>query len=346
MRRRRMRLVTWLVVAGWVVPAVAWAPARPAGGAEAAEPSAGETAPAGATPPAPSADTETEWRTHMVTGERAYRVRDFARAEAELSVALKVAEDFGKDDPRLILTLGRLVQIYVAQGKHVTAIGPATRLLEAREETLGPKHLNVAEASNNLAGLYADSDKPAKAKPLLERALAICKADSGGERLQAIVLDNLGEVERDLDHLDAAESFAREGLALRKAQYGTNHRWYAKSLETLGTILLTRGEAAKAEETLRESLSIRRSKIGWNRPLIIRSLVHLADACKAQKKHENAENYYKQAIRMGEGGLGRNDDARAEAFEGYADLLRQTDRADEATEMADQAKTIRAALKK
>jgi len=45
------------------------------------------------------------------------------------------------------------------------------------------------------------------------------------------------------------------------------------------------------------------------------------------------------------GGLGRNDDVRADAYEAYADLLRQTDRADEAQKMADQAKAIRDALK-
>jgi tetratricopeptide (TPR) repeat protein len=283
----------------------------------------------------------------MVTAERAFRRRDLDRAEAELTAAVKVAEAFGKTDERLGVSLGRLAQVYAMQGKYAEAIGPAKRLLEAREAALGPDHLNVADALNNLAGLYMDTDQPKKAKPLLERALAICQGDERThERLRAIVLDNLAELERDQGNLDAAETAARKALALRKAHFGESHPWYAKSRETVGTIHLARGEAAEAEEAFRECLSIRRMKMGWNRPVIIRSLVHLAAACKAQKKYGPAENYYKQAIRMGEGGLGRNDDARAETYEAYADLLRKTDRAAEADEMAEEAETIREALEK
>ncbi len=348
MTRDHSRLVTWMVALGvallmTAVPAVGGAPAGGAAETPAAEkPPAGEAGSASA-----AGDATEEWRAHIVTSERAFRSRDFARAEAELVAAVKVAEAFGKEGNRLAVTLGRLVQVYAMQGEYAEAIGPAKRLLEARETVLGPDHINVADALNNLAGLYMDTDQPKKAKPLLERALTICKGDDRtSERLRAIVLDNLAELHRDQGRLDPAESAAREALALRKEQYGENNRWYAKSLETVGTVLLARGQAAEAEKAFRECLSIRRMKLGWNRPVIIRSLVHLADACKAQKKDEPAENYYKQAIRMGEGGLGRNDDARAEAYEGYADLLRQADRAGEAAEMAEQAKTIRAALGK
>jgi len=365
----------WVAVMG--VAAAVWMPVPEAVAAEAAEPSAEKPAPekpaaAPAEKPAaapaekeaaapaekPAAapaekeaaapvDRDEEWRTHVITAEQAFRRRDFARAEAELSAAVKVAEAFGSDDKRLAVSLARLMQVYAVQGKHAEAIGPGKRLLALRESALGPKHIDVADALNNLASLNMDSDKPDEAKPLLERALAICKAtDRGAERLHAIVLDNLAELQRDKGNLEAAEPLARQGLALRKEQYGGSHRWYAKSLETVGTILSAKGQHAEAEETFRECLTIRRMKVGWNRPILIRSLVHLADACKAQKKYEAAENYYKRAIQQGQGGLGRNDDVRADAYEAYADLLRQTDRADEAQKMADQAKTIREALEK
>jgi len=336
----RIRLVGWVMVTGMVATAVG-APA--AGALPAEETPSGEEEPA-----AVAADRGEAWRARSVAAERALSLRDFAKAEAELAAAVKVAEAFPDHDERLAASLARLMQIYAFQDKYAEAVGTGKRLLAFRESADGPEHINVAGVLNALAALYMAMGKPDEAGPLLERARAICKEHDGrsADRLHAGVLDNLAELHRDKGNLEAAEPLARQALALLRAQYGDSHPACAESLAMVGTILLAKGQHAEAEAAFRESLAIRRMKMGWNRPVIIRSLVHLADACKAQEKYQVAENYYKEAIRQGEGGLGRNDDVRADAYEAYADLLRRTDRDEEAEKMADQAKTIREALKK
>jgi len=324
----------------WVVGA--WPVAGAFGGeAPQATPPSGEAA--SAQPSPEEQKSIEEWLRHMRAAESAFRLRNFAKAEAELLAAIKVAETLGPTNPRLALALARLMRTYSVQGKHLEAIGPGKRLLEINEKVRGPKDLQVAMALNDLAGQYQDLKKFDEAKPLYERALKICEEADPAKAapLLALVLDNLARLHRDTGDLDEAEHLARRALAMRKRVFGETHRWFAQSAETLGTVLLAKGKAAEAEDLFRQNLVICRMKVGWNRPILVRALRYLADACKAQKKYQEAENYYKQALRYGEGGLGRYNAILADAYEAYADLLRKTGREDEAKKMEAEAKALR-----
>jgi len=346
-RIRRMLVLGVVLGAAW---AMAWAAAPaevPPPAAEAPPPAAEAPPPAADTPAADTSPEMREWTARMKTAELAFRTRDYAKAEAELSAGIKVAESFGDTDQRLSAVLARLMQCYSVQGKFAQAIGPGQRLLALREKVDGPEHTTVAMVLNDLGGQYNDDGQPEKAKPLYARALAICqKTGAKAAPLQGLVLYNMAELERDGGNLEVAEKNARESLAVRKAAFGTGHGWYAQSLEMLGTILLAKKEYVQAEEVLRQNLVIRRLKSGWNRPVIMQAMTFLADACKAQKKFEEAGNYYRQALQRGKAGLGRKDDIRATTLEAYADLLRQTGKPDEATKLDEQAKAIREALEK
>ncbi len=62
-----------------------------------------------------------QWQGHMVAGDQAYQQGNYPEAEKQLVAALKEAEGFGPQDPRLATSLNELALLYRAQGKYAEA---------------------------------------------------------------------------------------------------------------------------------------------------------------------------------------------------------------------------------
>ena len=69
--------------------------------------------------------------------------------------------------------LSTFAQLYVGQDQYVAAEPLLKRSLAISEKALGPDHLGVAVALNNLTSVFQSQDRYAEAEPLLKRALAI-----------------------------------------------------------------------------------------------------------------------------------------------------------------------------
>ncbi len=114
-----------------------------------------------------------QWNTLNAAGFEAYHRGDYAEAEKEWSAALKKAEGFGPQNPRLATSLNNLAVLYLTQGRYAETVPLFKRALAIDEKTFGPEHPEVATDLNNLAELYRAQGKYAEAEPLHERALAI-----------------------------------------------------------------------------------------------------------------------------------------------------------------------------
>ena len=140
------------------------------------------------------------WETYNDAGMEAYKQGDYTKAEKLWVAALKEAEKFGTQDPRLATGLNNLGVLYKAQGKYSEAEPLCRRSLAIREKTLGPDHPDVATSLGNLAGLYRAQGKYGEAEPLYKRSLAIYEKALGP------------------DHPDVATSLENYALLLRKTQ--------------------------------------------------------------------------------------------------------------------------------
>ncbi len=115
-------------------------------------------------------------------------------------------------------------------------------------------------------------------------------------------------------------------------------RW--KTYQDEGTKAYTEGRAADAERLFRKAIK------EANRPVeddvrLADSLAGLAAIYRDRRGHDQAERLYRRALRLYEPArLGTNRSDRAECMESYAKLLRQTERADEASKMDAAARTI------
>ena len=61
---------------------------------------------------------EVRWRQYYDAGMEAYQRGDYAEAVRQTQFALKEAEDFGEEDPRLATSLNNLAFLYNAQGRY------------------------------------------------------------------------------------------------------------------------------------------------------------------------------------------------------------------------------------
>ncbi len=114
-----------------------------------------------------------QWNTLNAAGIEAYQRGDYAEAEKQWSAALKEAEGFGPQDPRLATSLNNLAELYRAQGRYAEAEPLHKRGLAIREKALGPEHPDVAQSLENYAALLRKTGRGNEAAMLEARAKAI-----------------------------------------------------------------------------------------------------------------------------------------------------------------------------
>lgn len=155
-------------------------------------------------------------------------------------------------------------------------------------------------------------------------------------------------------YADAEKSFS---LAAKEAEkFGPMAKsLLSVSLGNLGDLYKTQGKYGEAEELFKRTLAMDEQESSPNDPFLVGSLNNLAEVCKIQGKYAEAESFYKRCLAMhyedvdakkyGNQGaeikrLLQEDVARC--LESYAELLRKTNRATEAAQLATRAKAMRA----
>ena len=161
------------------------------------------------------------WETYMAAGVKAYQQGNYPEAEKQLGAALKEAEGFGPQDPRLATSLNNLAELYRAQGRYAEAEPLHQRALAIREKALGPEHPAVGVSLSNLAALYSGQGKYADAEPLYKRSLAILEKALGSEHPRvATSLNNLALLYGAQGRYGEAEPLYKRALATHERVLG------------------------------------------------------------------------------------------------------------------------------
>ncbi len=164
------------------------------------------------------AGMETTWDQAAQAGAQAYLHGDYAAAERHLVAALRTAEEFGPEDPRLALSLNNLALVYHAQDRYDEAEPVYQRAITITERALGPDHPNLAASLGNLAELYRTQKKYVEAEPLYREALAIWVQAMGAYDMQvAFWLEDCAFVLRKLNRNQEATEMEARAIAIRGA---------------------------------------------------------------------------------------------------------------------------------
>ena len=93
--------------------------------------------------------------------------------------ALREAEGFGPDDPRLGATLSSLARLYALEGRPAQAEGVLRRALALKEASLGPRHPDLATILDDLAAALRAQGREDEAAAHRARALTILEERIG-----------------------------------------------------------------------------------------------------------------------------------------------------------------------
>jgi tetratricopeptide (TPR) repeat protein len=114
-----------------------------------------------------------DWEKFRLAGSKEMEAGNFLEAQAMWLAAHDETADFRFDDPRLLMTLENLAEVYWRRQKYDKAEPLCKQILQISESVLGPEHTDVALAANNLGLLCEKQGKYAEAAILFQQALAI-----------------------------------------------------------------------------------------------------------------------------------------------------------------------------
>jgi tetratricopeptide (TPR) repeat protein len=190
---------------------------------------------------------EHSWESAMAAGHQAVQQGNYAEAERIYQGAVKKAEQYGREDRRVAVSLSQLAQVYVGQGKHDEAEPLYLQALKIYQAVYGETHTDVAATLNNLGVLHRMYGQYADAEPLLLRALTIKEQLVGPDHPDvALSAANLGQLYVAEGQPAKAEPFYRRALAIRQKALGASHPEVAKTLEELANVLRKLGRSTEA----------------------------------------------------------------------------------------------------
>lgn len=140
------------------------------------------------------------------------------------------------------------------------------------------------------------------AREILDRGSARIATELAGQpRIQATLMDTMGQVYTSLGLYGSAVPLARQALERRRALAGSaapDDLEVAVSLDNLAEALTQIAEYEEAERHLRESLDIRRRVLGAQHPDVARTLTLLADVLVFRGRFEDAQPVVEEALRI------------------------------------------------
>ncbi len=201
------------------------------------------------------------WSEHIRAGEMAFAYGRFEVAETEFKAALKMAQSFGADDPRLEESLQDLARLYEHRDELDRAEPLYQLLLAATEHRLGR---NSPELLDTLAAL-ARTAIPAGDHPVamesLQRYLEITGnlEEIPNEDQYRAILSTLARMEAINEDGENAIRHQREATRLTVENPGLEDSEKIAGLENLARMEFKFGEAARGEKAIRQEVEILRN---------------------------------------------------------------------------------------
>jgi serine/threonine protein kinase/Tfp pilus assembly protein PilF len=176
-----------------------------------------------------------------------------------------------------------------------------------------------AEMLTVMGRVYERLGDPARAQPLLERAVALGRRSRGGPNLRvAQSLNDLGVLLREKGNYAAAAPMLEEAAAMRTKLLGREHAEVAVTLVELGRVFEDQGQDAGAEPLYREALAIRKKVLGDGDHETATSLNELALLLRRQGELAEAEALFRQVLEIDRKTRGEEHPDTATAYNNLA----------------------------
>ena len=214
------------------------------------------------------------------------------------------------------------------------------RALFTREQALGPDHVDISFALDDLAELYKRHRKYESALELYQRTLVLRKRALGNFHpdvclsLRPQILIMCAQ-----ERWSDAKPLAQTWLEIVAATVGAEHPEYANVLEIQAKIYGGAGALEWQEECNRKALEVRRQALGTGHPDFA---VSLADLLFLQEDYEESSRLYRFVVTSIEEKLGPDSVKLIPVYEKYAVVLHKLNQPSLAVELETQVTVLRA----
>lgn len=268
---------------------------------------------------------------------RAYQAGQKAEAIAlaEQTVTLSRAQ-FGDNHKNTGLLLSQLGNLYRDSARFADAEKTLKSAVAILERGSGP-NFELAQALNNLGGVYMNQELYPEAEKLFQRSPALYeKLPPGKQRnvFRGNGINNLavlygneanaraesGEVAEANAAYDRMIAMINEVIPLWSKEFGPTHQNISVLYQNRGEAYSKRGEPGKAEPDLREALKLRLKFLAPKNPVIATTRNSLANVLIAQRKYPEAEDLLIGALQIRTEVLGPDHPSTARNLNALATL--------------------------
>ncbi len=289
--------------------------------------------------PAASADQAT-WHATMQLAAGAQKQGDFTSASRLLLSALKDAENFGPNDPRLGATLHDLGSAHQELGNFLEAERYYERSIAIWEKGSGKySQKSLIQTVSHLITACLEAGHLAKAERLISRLLE-GRANTLTEYDKARLFSYSGAVQQSLGRFEKALPLYQQSLAIVKRISKPNDPDVGLTLNSLGVVYLDLGQTSEAEACFNRARENWEKALGSRHPYVARALLNLIPIyCKTDRAAE-AEPLVRRALSIAEERLGPDNTMTGLILAHYSEVLRLTNRKSEAKAIKKQSESI------
>lgn len=244
------------------------------------------------------------WTESTKAARAAFNSGNFDQGEKLNVQALKIAETFGEDDPRLTASLRGLAQCIVDRPDRSNEALPLLLREQKIMRSLGEDFPGRIDGMVLLGRAYYRSHKPEEAVKCYKGALALCGPVSSGRisnfDMRQIIFHYLGECYMYMEKYSEAERCLKTALAQLDGQGSRTRTTFAVCRE-LGEVYYKSQRYDESEASLKRCLEIKDSQLG-DSAADEKTAVYarLGENYYAQGKTDEALRYLGMAVASGE----------------------------------------------
>jgi tetratricopeptide (TPR) repeat protein len=243
---------------------------------------------------------------HGVLARAYMELADFESAEANLDVALKLADhELGGDHPDTANLLHDYAALMQETGRPEEAEAPRRRALEILRRALPANDPRIATSLNNLGNYLRVKGSYDEAAEMLGEALAIREEVLGPDHpAVGITLNNLALAVKNQGDFWGAETLYLRSIEVREKSLGPDHPRVANAYQNLSTLYRDMGEFEKCEAASRRALEINEMTRGPDHPYTAMALTTLADVLRMKGALDEAERMARRSVEVKERAYG------------------------------------------
>jgi len=190
-----------------------------------------------------------DWSQYRQLAMQAQEAGNLIQAEFMWLASLGEAKAFHPHDPRLMVSVESLANLYASMGRFDQAEAYGKQAVEIAMQAFGHDHPSLARCLNNLAGLFYQQGRYAEAEPVCRRLLAIYEKNYPQEHLDVVMATtNLAMLYHAQGKYKLAERLYIRLISLAGSEISQDQNQMENLLSNYASLLDSTGRADLASE--------------------------------------------------------------------------------------------------